>query len=47
MYAQLSLVEKDVLVLQVDGPKRQVNIKFQDTTSIEDILLQTWRAYAI
>jgi len=47
MYAQLSLVEKDVLVLQVDGPKPQVNIKLQDTASIEGILLPTWRAYAI
>lgn len=33
-------MEKDVLVLQVEGPKRQNYIKFQNTSRIEDILLK-------
>jgi hypothetical protein len=41
IYEQVSLQEKDVLMVQIDGPKRHVYIKFRDDSRIQDVLHST------
>jgi hypothetical protein len=41
IYEQMSLQEKDVLMVQIDRPKRHVYIKFRDDSRMQDVLYST------
>jgi hypothetical protein len=43
IYASLSLEEQEIVMVQIDGPKRQeyIHVQFKDGARMEDVLLTT------
>jgi hypothetical protein len=45
IYAQMCLEDQEILVVQIDGPKRHVYIKFRDSEQMREVLPSTcWKA---
>jgi hypothetical protein len=41
IYAQMCLNDQEVTIVQINGPKRQVYIKFRDNGRMQDVLHST------